>query len=365
MREEMSLQTYFKSLYLSYSRLLPLLLIKLLRLRYFSGLAALLFDSNNRKKLIPSGPYILCIYDCAMLPVTFNIVEFLAQFNYIASTTGKKFYTVIIDSGLARSSRSQAGISTFSNSSHIYRVRNLLSPLVELFPESAGLIVIKDKRDYYSLFKPCAIVPDDYSPYAFNSNNMDITRYSHVGRSFAQIQSTPYARRLAKEIVQQAEKRIITITLRASDFDPARNSSLCDIAQFVSYIDTLGFKAVVIPDSDNPCAYLPIKNEDIFLPFSYNLDLRVALYELSLVNFFASNGPAILSSMSSSSCITVLMNVFSKDSVVDTPENYALANTVPGEPYFWYNKNSRNSTLPDTYENLKATLDTILSEIGN
>jgi hypothetical protein len=315
------------------------------------------------KKEEKNQDYLICIYDCAMLPVTFNIVEFLAVYNYIAMKSKRKFYLVIIDSDLVKETKVRDIDSCLGTASHLYRMRNLLPPLVELFPENAGYSIIKNRQHYQSLIGNKEVFPKKYTPNAYLSNNVDLAEYADAGRGVAKIRSTDYAKRLIKNILGPIEKDLITITLRRSNFDPARNSDLVEIEKFIRFIKSMGLSIVAIPDVDNPKEYAPIKEEDICSALAFNIDLRVATYELAKINFFASNGPAILSSMSASECVTVLMNVYNPNSIVDTPENYKLAKTIPGDPYFWYNKFSRNVVLPDTYENLKTTFLEVLEQI--
>ena len=95
----------------------------------------------------------------------------------------------------------------------------------------------------------------------------------------------------AKIVGLSGNERLITITLRKSKYDPKRNSDVYEWAKFANYAAEKGYRVVVMPDTENPSEFEPIRKELVYTQFVYNVELRAALYEISDCILRVANGP--------------------------------------------------------------------------
>ena len=89
----------------------------------------------------------------------------------------------------------------------------------------------------------------------------------------------------------------MTITIRNYKFDALRNSNIDEWVKFAEWLIEEGFAPVFIPDTDS-CFIREVKLDNFFVfrESSWNLGLRMALYEESYLNF-ASAGPAAIAKL--------------------------------------------------------------------
>ena len=92
---------------------------------------------------------------------------------------------------------------------------------------------------------------------------------------------------------QAKNRKVICITLRESSYKPLRNSNLEDLAAFAKTLDPAEYYPVFIRDTEKAFEPAPPELEGLnFFPeVVWNLELRMALYELSYLNLLVNNGP--------------------------------------------------------------------------
>jgi hypothetical protein len=126
----------------------------------------------------------------------------------------------------------------------------------------------------------------------------------------------------------------ITITLREAEHWPHRNSNLDAWLKFAADLQHQGEKVIFIRDFAR--AKEPIAGFDYSPVAATNLKIRMTCYQVAKMNFFVSNGPAML-------CF------FSKAPYCTFMTHYAGA-YGPQRP--WAGKDQRMVYQLDTYENL-------------
>jgi hypothetical protein len=124
----------------------------------------------------------------------------------------------------------------------------------------------------------------------------------------------------------------------------------------------LGYRVVILPDTEAPSLYHPIPSSLIYNEFIYNVELRAALYQLSKCNLGVANGPLGLSHFNPLVNSTIMLKLSPKGS--DNAAEYEATGVDPETPYFWYNKLTINSCLDDTFVNIKALFHQVIPQQG-
>jgi hypothetical protein len=91
-------------------------------------------------------------------------------------------------------------------------------------------------------------------------------------------------------------RRLITITLRDYEFMKERNSNVSAWVDFAQRLDSTRFFPVFILDTEGTLDPLPkeFKDFEIFREASWNVPLRMSLYETSYLNLGVNNGPMFM-----------------------------------------------------------------------
>jgi len=106
---------------------------------------------------------------------------------------------------------------------------------------------------------------------------------------FAPLRATAAAR---ASIAALYPEPFVTVSIRDSDVQVERNSNQAEWAKVCHYLQMMGYRVVVVPDTEallqgKPC---PVWH-DLCPVAAINVDLRMALYELSQFSLFTSGGP--------------------------------------------------------------------------
>ena len=114
-----------------------------------------------------------------------------------------------------------------------------------------------------------------------------LTETSDGGEEIGVLRSCPQGLRYVKRWLASrlAGQRLVTITVRDYSFMPARNSNLEAWAAFASPLDAAQYLPVFVLDTERTLEPLPpLTSFEIFREASWNVGLRMALYESSYVN---------------------------------------------------------------------------------
>ena len=91
-------------------------------------------------------------------------------------------------------------------------------------------------------------------------------------------------------------KKIITITLRERTVNPVWNTKLDEWAKVVNYLSDNNYFVVILRDAE--MVFQPLSKKfckaTAFGEPVFNMELRMALYELSYINLFPSGGTSVL-----------------------------------------------------------------------
>jgi hypothetical protein len=189
--------------------------------------------------------------------------------------------------------------------------------------------------------------------FVFPAGWSDDSPVNHYGtRYFKTFTQCLTASKYAKKRIAQDFSRYITITLRKCDYWPERNSNLNEWIKVANKLSE-EYHVVFVPDTND-------KDPIGYIPASWDIDLRLALYEGAVVNLMVANGPLPLCIASKSPHIVFKMIT---DSCVSTTEEFLLMEGVEiGDQYcshgmvVWENDNS---------EAILKAVDTFLSKPYN
>jgi len=183
-----------------------------------------------------------------------------------------------------------------------WRLHNLVVPCSWLLPSCQSISIcssIEEAKEVlenadgpifpaeYTIEKP-VLKGDPCWPAMLGNMGADI-KYLH-----ATDQAIDYIR-LWKEAHCEG-KKLVTLTIRNATHNVSRNSDLELWAKFAHWLKDEGYFPVVVPDTETALEPLPSYFDGIasLPPVSFNIELRMALYEESFLNTFVSNGPAYM-----------------------------------------------------------------------
>jgi hypothetical protein len=313
------------------------------------------------KILANDSKIIYCVYDLDMMPITYNVFEYLAIFDVIARQSNKKFHLLIIKQRILNNVESGTFNKAHTAENRKFRISNILTFSVRLFDNCSGYSVLESEREMHLYRLMGEIFPPDYDPYRYNSNSLSVLDYKDYGVKFASIQVPRYSIKIASALLaNQPLDRLVTITLRSSKYDTIRNSDLFEWSKFVDYMVSQQYLVVVIPDAENPLDHKPIEAKHIRTEFAFNLELRAALYQLARVNLGVANGPMIVSTMNKL-CTTAILKVAPPGSEVGI-KVYDQIGIDPNSPYFWYTDKHTQTTLYDSFDNIKYCFDQLIKQ---
>jgi len=320
---------------------------------------------NNKDELLYS------IFDLKVAPITFNIIDFLIMSEYEANRSGKKgFVIVFVPEGSPLSYGWEDYDSVFDAEDKLWKFNNIVLPITLLSSKCKGVYVLPRRSDVFAF-----VEKKDVFPYLYDGVNLrclgtkEQSVYRKVGRPHL-VEGLRANRRGLNYIQEWQEghgiqKPIVTITLRQSDFDPARNSNISEWSRFIKFLQGSDYCPVIIPETDKAFA-----TEDlfpgvyIFRECAWNVGLRMALYESSYLNFFVSNGPSALCYWNNR-CSYVAMNMLAEGSIVDTEKTYMREGIKVGDNFTFALPNQRLNWQPDTYENILMEFERFVEEFGD
>lgn len=255
----------------------------------------------------PSEDVLYAFYDLQVAPITYDASWFAAGADRARRRRGLgKIHFVIVPGGKdgVREERAayEAAVDT---GARLWRVHNLLVPLFGLVPACAGYSVLPS-RGAASTFRAVpadCVYPEAYEPALPIA--LHPTELLAAGRRGEQgigvlrspAQALRYVERWAAS--RLGGRRLVTITLRDYAFMTARNSDVAAWAAFADRLDRERYLPVFVLDTERTVDPLPeaLRGREVFREPSWNVPLRMALYESSYVNLGVNNGPLFMALM--------------------------------------------------------------------
>lgn len=264
---------------------------------------------NIRYKGKKQPDVLYAFYDLMVSPATFDIVGFLVLAELERKEAGCSSLHLVFVPGPNEGFRANdleeyrrlGGVDCDIDSMR-WRLRNILLPCCRLIT-SCQQVTVCTSRGEAQAFRASLvrhIFPKGYTV-RFPKESHSLGRLvatTSQGIVLPTIRATPQARRFMSDWIQSRSdgRKVITITLRECSYEPYRNSNFKAWGAFARNLDSSIYCPVVIRDTET--AFKPLPSElyglTVFPEASWNIELRTALYELSYLNMFIANGPAML-----------------------------------------------------------------------
>ena len=248
-------------------------------------------------------------YDLDLYPVSYDAAYFLIAADLKRRELGLSKLHVIF----ARFSAEEYGdYVTGTNSvvdthSRDWRFRNLAVALPALLHATIGVTVCVNRAQAKEwLVRSHHLFPAISSQLWQHENLPGIYRQVVEGLTFdgdTGLHAPQQALRYLRQWMDRhaAGLRLVVITLRQYQVDPERNSDLPAWLTFARSLDPALYAPVFIPDTDHvfDASRTMIEEFLIFEPAAWNVELRMAIYELAYMNLMVNTGTGMLCALNS------------------------------------------------------------------
>lgn len=255
-------------------------------------------DKLKKSNTAANKDALLLIYDLSVEPVTYNFIFSLAIASYQCELNQLMHIDVLIIKGEYHQLRKEEDAYEVACpvAARHWRTRAILWGAVNLMPafrhlfytdkeQARDLLSAYDHRypTHYTLTSPVTHFPRDV-----------LVDDARIRGLRADAQSLAMMRRWLNARAQG--RPVITITLRESPYCPARNSDIDSWLKVAENLDREGYYVVFVTDTENPTSFLVEKLATFTCcPLAaVNVQLRMALYELSTLCLGINNGPMVL-----------------------------------------------------------------------
>ena len=314
-------------------------------------------------------------YDLDVAPGNFDFLKFLILAEIDRRKRGLDSLCVVIIPGRTHGFRPREiagyighGASTYDYESLRWKARNILVPCCWQLPSCKGVMVCSSRDEARMIFDSVStrIYPRDYSI------DCPTVKYNwqHVAEAFNScderptLKATPQAIRFVKQFMQRRvnDRKMISTTLRESPWHLDRNSSIRNWGAFANSLNKKYFFPVIVKDTDavfdNELA--GINESFVISDFSWNVELRSALYELSYLNLFTNCGPTNLCRLNTSTRWIIFKMVTKTFKEHFFQEKWGLN---PGEQYHFQTEFQRFVWEEDKAEIIKTEFDAMCKKI--
>ncbi len=259
-------------------------------------------DGSPSRNRIQYNDVLHAFYDLEVSPATFNIVAFLILAELRRKEEECAYMHVAIVPGANNDFREDHFDPGYDINNMRWRLKNVLVPCCWLLPSCRQVTVFATRQEAMAFQNAMTkhVFPKRYTVTLPIARYMDkfVVKEAFRGSEIPSLQSTPQAIAFAKDWIKSNAKgrKVVSITLRESSYEKQRNSCLGEWRKFVLALDTKAYCPVVIRDTETALTSLPVELNDllIFREASWNIELRLAFYELSFLNLCISNGPTHL-----------------------------------------------------------------------
>jgi hypothetical protein len=244
------------------------------------------------------------IYDLAVTPNTFDIIEFLTLAEIERRESQCDAFHLFVVPGPNCGFRADADVSDLGRQQYV--LRNVIQACPALVPTCAGVTVAPTREFVERLLYVETVAgtgdqllfPVGYSahlPFEHYHLWRVIERWQ-AGNEVPSLQPTPQGLALVDTFLRNrsAGRQILTITLREARFQSTRNSNLEEWGRFVAGLDPRKYAIVVLRDVERVHEPLPAAFAHS-LPYPeavVSIELRAALYRRAYLNLCINNGPS-------------------------------------------------------------------------
>ena len=260
-------------------------------------------------------------YDLQVAPISYDVSWFAATADRARRRMGLSRLHFVIVPGIKDGLREErkAYESAVDASARLWRLHNIVLPIFTLVPSFAGLNILPS-RDAAGALRAAAggrVYPAHYEPglpVAHWPSEL-LTEPCDPGEEIGVLRSSPQGLRYVERWLASrlGGRRLVTITIRDYNFMPARNSDLEAWTSFARRLDAARYLPVFVLDTERTLDPLPdsLAGFEVFREASWNVGLRMALYESSHANLGVNNGPLSLCTLNAKTCVLIFKMVTS------------------------------------------------------
>lgn len=251
--------------------------------------STLLNSSNEQKECFSA------IYDLNYNSRSFNIVPFLILCEiYRKRKSYKNFNVYILENDLPKKLQHKEFVDNLGEDNLSYRNLNLFPSLCSLLPNCKSFHYIFDRKKF---FKECTlsnVFPENFYKKPSIEKGFDVPLHKYLCENEPE-DFFHVPKNIVKtfdKIHKRSLKKLITFTIRNSKFDPIRNSNQLQILNVINTIKN-EFEILVIPDTEDPKLIEELERyvRPSSIAASFNLAIRLKLYEETFLNIFPDSGP--------------------------------------------------------------------------
>ncbi len=265
-----------------------------------------LLSRNNKQSDI-----LYAFWDHKVAPATFDILAFLILAEVEREKLGCKSLSVVIVPGPDHGFRQgdlnayndlKHGSQSYDEKSMNWRMRNIEVACCSQLPSCNKVMICASREEARAVQASLAkfIFPKGYTV-SLPIPVYQLTKIESLADKkviLPTLAATEQSRRFVGEWLSSQTKgrKVITITLRESLYEKSRNSNLKAWSDFARSLNKDVYCPVILRDTEVAFKPLPpeLRGLVVFSEASWNVELRSALYELSYLNMFISNGPLAL-----------------------------------------------------------------------
>jgi len=256
------------------------------------------------KNLAPesSNPnFLTAFYDLNVSPMSFDYFTFLALADLARRKHGKEFIHIVIVPNFGDGFLDWKGVDVgYDVSQKQWRVFNVIIQASWLVPSVKQLTLCNRREEGAEIYDKFsgAIYPDGHSmekPVMGWDKGLT-SWHAYQDEELQCLGASESAKKImAKWLsVRAGDKKVVVLTFREASYFPARNTDLKEWGDFARSIKDQGYYPVIIRDAEKIAELPPPELEGLteFPEAVFNMELRIALYELSYIAMFVSNGPS-------------------------------------------------------------------------
>lgn len=258
-------------------------------------------DFDMAHSALQEEDILYCIYDLNVARATYDILGFLClcECERIARNL-KGIHIIIVNASNNEFNQTRWVIQ--NTQEHNWRVDQILVQCCSLLQNCVGVSKTATRSEVSKLIaKVENIFPRQYSQanpvieYEFDLLFERIRDNQAIAHLKANSQAIEFVQLYLNKVNPEG-KKVICISLRESTNKPLRNSNIGAWQKFVRQLERGPYLAVLVPDTEN--AFLNTSdawsNCLCFSEAAFNVQIRMALYELSYINLGVNNGPTHL-----------------------------------------------------------------------
>lgn len=278
------------------------------------------FRATPRNDTAWSEDSLLFVYDLRVSPVTFDFASYLAAAEIERRLRGLAAINVVFITGTDIKIRQEQPDyeAVLDRDARLFRFHNVILPMLRILPSIRGYAQCGNLKMAEALLAASPdrhLYPADYRLFLPRQpSKRDLFDHARAGREIWPMYSaTAKARTYVREFLQQkaANRLPVVITLRNYDYMPVRNSRNEDWIAFADRLDRDKYVPIFVHDAETIMRpRLPGFADHISCDAaSWNLEIRVALFEQAWLNLATMHGPMELCWYLSDARYVVFLNV--------------------------------------------------------